>query len=245
MRDPWLVWAAPHDEFHARVANVLGRDLTKWLPIEAEYKLRARDERIAAFRGWQKEAVVAFLEALSEALQSGEAECQLPPALEGSGVHLEITLEHDWPSVSEADQSLVTILLRQDGDTRWFIQGVLPVLQPDAQQIDSTYTREGKLESWVTVSRAKLTQVVAATVLEEGKVDVNPSCPPLTHLHYVGARYLADAMIEGSCVRSLCGTWFVPTRDETAGLPVCLECEKKPVVEYVADLIRSVCVQGG
>ena len=54
--DPWLVWAAEHDIFHAKVAQVM-RDPSAWLPILAEYRLRERDEAEEKLLGWRRTAV--------------------------------------------------------------------------------------------------------------------------------------------------------------------------------------------
>ncbi|OIN64865.1 hypothetical protein BFS25_01525 [Bifidobacterium longum subsp. infantis] len=48
---------------------------------------------------------------------------------------------------------------------------------------------------------------------------------PESMLHRVPKETLTDAYVEGTLIRSLCGKWFVPTRDEYSGLPACPDCQ--------------------
>jgi len=49
--DPWLVWAARHDQFHRSVADVA---FTDHMPTAGEYKLRAREEADLTNRDWER-----------------------------------------------------------------------------------------------------------------------------------------------------------------------------------------------
>lgn len=129
---------------------------------------------------------------------------------------ISIALDHDLPSRHpESDRSLLTVLIRMGSETSDdFIRFVLPALQPDPSLIDSTYTRDSKLETWVTITQAQLAQIVASQGLGPSESETDYVCLPLTHLHYVGQSGLADAMILGVASRAICGQWFV--RRETA-----------------------------
>lgn len=243
--DPWLVWAAPHDKFHAQVCDVL-KNLDRWMPTAAEYKLRDRDAEANRLSVWHKETITFFCQAVAEAVNTGKDTFSFPGYDHNTHLTLSITLEHDAPTgAPETDSSLVTLQLRLGGSCDSFVQLVLPVLQPDISLIDSTYTQNGDLELWVSVSQAKLFQLLAAVGISDGEIDPNPPCTPLSHLHYVGCHYLSEALVIGAATRAVCGLWFVPTRDESADLPLCPECERrKPVAQAAAALIESLRDQG-
>ena len=68
----------------------------------------------------------------------------------------------------------------------------------------------------------------------------HPKASAATETAPLASRYLAEAFVYGKSVRAVCGTWFVPTRDESASLPICDECdEERPIAQAVVDLIRS------
>ena len=127
-------------------------------------------------------------------------------------------------------------------DSDELLRLVLPVLQPDVARIDATYTREGSLEQWITITQAKLAQLAALHLIDEVEAEVlgaGVGCQVNEELHYVGSSYLADALVFGKSVRAVCGRWFVPTKDAHASLPLCASCERKlPVAQQVAGLIQ-------
>ena len=243
--DPWLVWAAAHNGFHNRVAGV-AKHLDNWLPIPAEYKLRAREEAAAAHLAWRMNAVAAFLRAIAAAISAvpqQRSACLLPAVENQPQVTVSIELDHDLPSgQAERDQSMLTVLIRVGSEVADdFIRYILPAVQPDTSMIDSTFTVNSQLESWVTVSQAQLAQIAASQDLPPTESRVDTTCLPLTHLHYVQEKFLAESLILGHATRGICGLWFVPTRDQHAMLPVCPDCEQvMPAARQTADIIRYV-----
>lgn len=242
--DPWLVWAAEHDIFHAKVAQVM-RDPSAWLPIPAEYRLRERDEAEEKLLGWRRTAVRLFLLAVGEAIRSARI-CPISiPRLLGANGDITGTVEliPDPPAEPLEDGSVLAVVvvdISKDSDE--LLRLVLPVLQPDVARIDATYTREGSLEQWITITQAKLAQLAALHLIDEIEAEVlgaGVGCQVNEELHYVGSSYLADALVFGKSVRAVCGRWFVPTKDAHASLPLCASCERKlPVAQQVAGLIQ-------
>ena len=78
-----------------------------------------------------------------------------------------------------------------------------------------------------TVSEARIAQILAACELPPD--EAMPAAPvtvaPVKQAHYTPKETLVDAMVEGTAVRALCGTWFVPRRD-TLDLPECQQCRE-------------------
>lgn len=173
----------------------------------------------------------------------------------GDPGQLELALEHDSPRGTdslartlETTDSLATLTIRSIGrDSKSFhtvVQEVVPLLQPDREQIDAAYTRSGDLELWFPVAQAKLAQVLAATLAPEGSASPEGQVHPLTHRHYVNKTRLTSAFVQGHAVRAVCGFWFVPICEDD-NLPICPRCEQQlPVVRKVYELIQAGGSQG-
>jgi len=113
--DPWLVWAAPHDKFHAQICDVL-KNMDRWMPTAAEYKLRDREAEANRLSVWQRETVAFFCQAVAEAVSTGKDTFSFPSYDHNTDLTLSITLEHDAPTgAPETDSSLVTLQLRLGG----------------------------------------------------------------------------------------------------------------------------------
>jgi hypothetical protein len=98
--------------------------------------------------------------------------------------------------------------------------------------MEPVYGKVGDLILYVEVSHAKMIQLLSGLVEEHQLVGVAPQEP--TCLHYVGIKFLVDGYVNGHSVRGVCGTWFVPTRDDSADLPICGRCEEEhPAAEAV------------
>ena len=127
------MWAAEHDIFHAKVAQVM-RDPSAWLPILAEYRLRERDEAEEKLLGWRRTAVRLFLLAVGEAIRSARI-CPISiPRLLGANGDITGTVEliPDPPAEPLEDGSVLAVVvvdISKDSDE--LLRLVLPVLQPD------------------------------------------------------------------------------------------------------------------
>ncbi len=244
--DPWLVYADRHDAFHATARNFF--EAGSYLPIAAEYTLRDREEAAIAFLAWRKELLRGLAAAIVQAMRSHE---EVQTTIAGhrttDQATFEVSLEHDTAagSVDEAHESssLVTLVLRvrtrtADEFRQEVLNTVLPFLQPDPDQYESVFGRDGSMTHLITMSQGRLIQFAAAAPDTQSPTPAD--APPPTCLHYVGLTYLTEAYIEGRPVRGVCGTWFVPTRDESAGLPVCPRCDaEKPIAEALLQLMRG------
>ena len=251
--DPWIVFAEKHNRFHDRAAEVLKvarqRD---YLPMDAEYKLRDREDAARADCYWRAGILEAFLSAVRRALNSGQPEvAHLPESPKSSVVcGVSVELDHDSADLDEIlDSGVASTFVdvglvfpaKPDYPLREAaIQEIVGLLRPQPGDIDSVYGRNDELHTSITISQARLAQLVAATTLDDASCLAPPDRAPMSErLHYVASSYLAEAFVYGKSVRAVCGEWFVPTRDESAGFPVCGNCEnERPIAQAVVDLIQ-------
>lgn len=245
--DPWLVYADRHDRFHATAADALREStLGGWLPTAVEYKLRERDEAAAIDRVWRINAVSSILDALSSAVQEPGASKEALVSGSRSNdrpIAFEITIESDPPQPKlEKGAALATILIRvgtgRDHEADRLLADVLPLLQPDSRKIEATYLPDNRLDIWVELTQAKLAQLSALQAVGVSGDHINQSCLPNEVLHYVAQNTLARALVNGEATRAVCGSWFVPTKDETSDLPVCPKCEERlPRADLVSEIL--------
>jgi len=242
--DPWLVWAERHDQFHRNVENVAFADL---LPSSAEYKLRSREEAALSRLDWEYNVLKAFIEALRESVRTGAAATATvagPKA--GETADLVVETDHNEPSddvaVAHDGLSMLTVSLRIAGGgwgdfERALTRVCLPFLEPDASRIETAFGRDNSLIAYVDITHAQLIQLLADPPPYEGE-PVEVQAPD--RLHYVGIDYMLDGFVHGTPLRGVCGVWFVASRDESSGLPVCERCEaEQPAAQMVLDYLRS------
>lgn len=244
--DPWLVHVDRHDAFHSSAPAYFKS--SQYLPGPAEYKIRDREEAERAFRRWQ----AGLLRQLTDALvRATNFDRMIRITIDGhrttDHATFEVSVDHDPPVDALADahhsSSLVTVILKVrtvagDAFRQEVLHTALPFLQPDPSQYESVYGRDGSMTHLITLTHARLIQFSANIASGEPALPEEALAP--THLHYVGIEYLVEGFITGSPVRGVCGTWFVPTRDDTADLPVCSRCDDEmPIAEAVLEMIRT------
>lgn len=243
--DPWLVWAERHDQFHKRVSNIAFADL---LPGSAEYKLRAREEAAHTTREWERSVLKAFVEALRDSIRTGSpVTATVPGSAPDHKATLVVETEHDEPSgdVSEAHEgsSLLTVTLRITGNgwgefERALTRVCLPFLEPDPSRVEPWFGRDNSLNVCVDITHAQVIQLLADPPPYEAAEPVEVYPPD--RLHYVGVDYLLDGYVNGMPLRGVCGVWFVASRSDECGLPVCERCEEeRPAAQLVLDMLRS------
>lgn len=242
--DPWLVWVGRHDRFHKQVANVAFDSL---LPSPAEYKIRDREEASVHALAWRSDVLGRFVNALQECVRSGgEYTVMMPGISEGAGVSLTVAAEHDEPAndaheAQHRDSLLtVTLRLRQSAanELRQAVQAVcLPFLEPDRSKVEPWYDKNNTFNAIISITQARLVQLMADMPEYEGIAPYTAAAA--THLHYVGTAFLVDGFVNSIPVRGVCGAWFIPSRSDASGLPICPQCEdEKPAAQTVLDLLR-------
>lgn len=247
---PWLIYAAKHDKFHALASSQLSASqIESWLPTALDRKLLLREEAEVAHQVWQRAAILAILGGLSQAISlpaNGEVSVSVPGFTpRDKQAEVRMAMEHDPPGpFQERSQSLATLSLRITEPTeerlhRELIRSVLPLLQPDTQKHHPDFHVGGEFEVLIELTQAKITQLVALQLQDAHESHLEITCEPNTLLHYVSKFVLVEAMITGSATRAVCGTWFVPTKDKEAELPICPSCEEKqPYADLANQIIR-------
>lgn len=244
--DPWLVWAERHNRFHRDVSKIT---IAALMPTPAEYKIRDREESARETSNWKRAVLKEFVEALRESVRTGEAAiASIAGTSPGTTATLEVEVDHDEPSddVAEAHDglSMLTVSLRISGGGGWgdfegaLTSVCLPFLEPDATQVETAYGRDNSLIVYVNITHAQLIQLLADPPPYDADEPIKVKPPD--RLHYVGVDYLLDGYVHGKPLRGVCGVWFIASRNEACGLPVCERCEaEQPAAQMVLDLLRS------
>ena len=243
--DPWLVWAERHNHFHSKIADI---DLDKHRPVSQEYKIRDREEAAATKRAWERSVLEAFVGALRESVETGDAaRATVSGFVPKSTATLVVEAVHGEPSETasqaHAGQSLMLVTLRIQGDG-WsdfdtaLLRVCLPFLEPDSSRLEAAYGTDGSMNVCLDITHAQIIQLLADPPPYEDEAPPEVKAPD--RLHYVGIDYMLDGFVYGEPLRGVCGVWFVASRTEGCGLPVCERCEEeKPAAEQVLDMLRS------
>lgn len=256
--EPWMVHVDRHDHFHARAATVLRRTVPQQksnatMPFDPgaldKFVLEEEDERTQT-RALQRQLISELVDALRLAhAEERTVELRTPEDPDATtsvkSVPYSVSIEHDEPAdtpdLANVSTCAVTILVsRREGPfsmLEMLIQCGAIFVQPDRNY--HRYMEHGStLELELTVTHAKLAQILTDAGLEDAEVPPLVSEP--THLHHARKDLLVDGQVFGTAVQALCGLWFVQSKDETAGLPVCGSCEaQEPHAQALLDLVRD------
>lgn len=256
--EPWLVHADRHDHFHSHAAKTLRRTVPQqksnatmpFDPTALDLFVRDLEDERVRTRLLQRQLISDLVDGLRLAHEEERTvELRTPedPAATDyvKSVPYTLTIEHDEPAetfdLANASTCAVTLLISQS-EGPWsmlsmLIQCGVIFVQPDVNY--HRYMEQGSsLELELTVTHAKLTQLLTDADLEE--TEVPPVVSEPTHLHHARKDLILDGRVNGAPVPSLCGRWFVPTKDEKADLPVCGSCEaQKPHAQALLDVVRD------
>lgn len=247
----WLVYAARHDLFHKTVADIMKG--SGWQPSKLDEQI-LRNDRVdedAADRSVR--TLAALRSAISDAVSSGRTE-RFEVAVDDAAVSstIELGIEHDQPANSVADAgssgSVLSLIVRINGgnaDLRdELIRTCVPYLQPDPALRDQVYGKDSALELVMTVSHARLTQIIGDFASGSAESAVASGVPSPVALHYANKIATTEAYVLGRAVLALCGSWFVPSISERSDLPVCDECERiHPAAQALLDHLREQVAQ--
>lgn len=242
--DPWLVWAERHDRFHKRIAEVVCDSL---LPVSPEYKIRDQEEASVRAIAWKSEVLGRFIRALQECVCSGSKHTATVPGIDGgTGASLTIAVEHDEPAIDVREaqhrDSLLTVTLRIGQSAADKLRGAvqevcLPFLEPNPSKVEPWYDKSNTFNAMVSVTQARLVQLMAD--VPEYEDSAPHAATSATHLHYVATRFLVNGFVNAEPLRGVCGAWFIPSRGDNSGLPICPQCEdERPAAQAVLDLLR-------
>lgn len=255
---PWLVYAASHDEFHARVADVLKSSCSQnWMRSSLDYKLYDKEERQKDIDRAEIMVLNALVKGIHDAMKNpeGVSSSSLLTPFDAGGhdantVRIEAEIG-DGATRSMSDlcdeAALVTIAIdmgRPD-DQRFIncITSAVHYIQPDNSFVKASSTVYGTWHVEVMITEAMALNIYASESLEESSPKQRlPSIapPPQPVLHRVKKSVVTEAQVRGRSVMAICGTAFVPSQDEFLGKPLCPACEKLyPIADKFYTLIDS------
>lgn len=254
--DPWLVYADRHDHFHANASSVLRRSKGKgapppaFLPTPLDYELRTAEEDRQRKLEAMRELIRGLRDGLRKANATGHVVSVRTPehpqetAAEKTILYT-VDVDHEEPAetVEEANlsTSIVTVTMPMNSGSpkmrELLISCGVVYIQPDAAYRDPVWTPTSDLLVVMTVTHAKLAQLLSDVDVDAN--DLPPTVTPPDRLHWVRSEDQIEGMVNGAAVSSLCGHWFVPSKSESAELPVCGSCEAiKPLAQELMDQLR-------
>lgn len=231
---PWLVAAGvakggyrDHDDFYQRIKRADASGATSdWLPTETDQRQLRRERAAALMAEWELALQTAVCRELEAIIDGGERMFTIPhPKADEAAIgDATITVETTSEDAGRREELLLEVHLASahlgsslgwtatrriiisidPRETGWDVGG--GILSP-ASGIDWIRARIHALRSFV----------------EADELDVSV---PNALAHYSHRRNIAHASVEGKGIRSLCGIFFVPTRDHEV-LPKCAECDDR------------------
>lgn len=256
--EPWLVHVDKHDKFHASATAALRRTVPQQranskMPFDPtdldDFVLEVEEDRLQTFV-LQCQVIENLLSGLRAAHDGdGTASLRTPEDPEAAGevksVPYTLEIVHDEPAetvdLASASFSTITLLIpygQGPGSMHnMLIQCGVIFLQPDLNY-HNYLEQEGAVEIELTVTHAKLAQLLSDNDLDD--TNVPPSVSEPTHLHWVNSGDHIEGSVLGTAIQSLCGRWLVPLYNETADLPVCERCEQlKPHASALLEALRA------
>jgi hypothetical protein len=233
----WLVAAGyrregePDDFYTQFAADVNANGADRYLPSEDDLAVLRVEEAKARLADWKTDVAVAVFETVAEAIESpeGKASVMLPGLdIEGNvgQLSLELTSDPDL-GVDEQGDTLVEVDIAIHDWSDIEAERLLTVTVCSAMAPSE--------DSWDAVPMHGLTHLIAqipsarlADIRQSVALGDLPTEPPgevrqTDHSHFVAARNIARATVNGEAVVAICGATFVPRRDPT-GLDVCPTC---------------------
>lgn len=260
--NPWLIFADRHNQFHAKVANLLRRDKHEFKtkgetkgpakvyePRPLDYDMRDREDERLSDLAYKRDLISGVIEALREANSKSAVSEGLTPIYSddelGKPIKYTIEIDHDEPAeiVEEANLSTSNVTITVAMSLNAYIGSQLLIacgalyIQPDTNYHESVYTKDNQLRLDLCITHAKLAQILGQTEISESNFP--PSPLPPDQLHWVPSPDQIESAVTGKAVQSLCGNWFVPVENERADLPVCVICESIiPLAQEMLDQLR-------
>ncbi len=215
------------DDFYKVLERTVGQPngVSSLLPTTQDVDLLKRETAAWALTSWNLEIQTCVADALSGIQAAGRADIELPPPPSRLASRIgEVEIEFDSISDDGAPREEFTLTFKaahQMGDWGWrAIERVLISIAPPVQDWDRhqnvflTFGEVGHLDRQITRLHAATSQSELLSA-EHGTVS-----------HYTHAPHIAEASVNGTAVRAMCGVVFVPTRDPDP-LPQCPRCAER------------------
>ncbi|MGY5766546.1 DUF3039 domain-containing protein [Brachybacterium sp. DNPG3] len=215
------------DDFYKRLERVQdSRSVRSLLPAGDDHKLLKKEDAARRLTEWQRITQRKMIEALAEIVDGGETSVDIlspDPRAAASDLFATVTINHEPFDDGEA---LEDVYVEVDVADRWkptqlswtLTMQILATIHPPEQHWDTsdTYRFANLLpRGSLAVRIAELRQME-----ERGAMATSAAGKSA---HYVHSRSIAEAAVEGTSVRAICGVYFVPRQDHHS-MPVCPSC---------------------
>lgn len=196
------------------------------LPSQEDRDALTRERASAIIDAWQLEVQELFLDAMHIVEDGGVTEIAIPspdPKAPDGELFARITMEVALP---EDDYAYEDVVLEfsfagrwKSGQLRWHLtmQALATINPPEDSWDPSGGIFSNLLEPGTLAQRVREVQ----SLHDRGEI-ARPA--PTSHAHYTHRKNLAQKSVDGTAVRALCGTYFVPRRDPDT-LAICPTCQ--------------------
>lgn len=228
---------------------------SNYMPSEEDYLVRKREEERQHFLDFERRVVQEMLNKIRAGIYAGQTTSQsealsaldIPYQISGAPVKASIQIQQDDDDDSATVNQFVELTLdfpveEQDNSSpyarlhRILLRCFNAICQPkDPNQPTETslktysdgQQRRATMSAFVLLEPDDIKRITSPNFLDDSEslYKTIGDTEPESMLHRVPKETLTDAYVEGTLIRSLCGKWFVPTRDEYSGLPACPDCQ--------------------
>lgn len=224
------------DFYNSFTRNVSRAGPEPWLPSAEDRMVAKIDEKVLALDAWKLQIHCCALALLAEATDSpGETSTvEFPAPSRGRSANavgrLTLSVESvdiDGVNLDEVFLTVTILNREQVKAVDVAAQIARAALQSDAQEWHSTvYSDEAYAFSALLDPSAKRHAEALGRTGDLAAESVPGHLRLGLRAHYARKHGLVDAQVEGSSVLSLCGYWFVPTKDHET-LETCDECARQ------------------
>lgn len=252
--DPWMVFCGDHSEFHSKGRKVFFKqsNAANYMPSDMDYLIRDRED--ARKRIETSEITIArnMLDAIRRSLDDEQTptptHLSLPSGTPDDTLSATITVHKDHDVETNTIDRFVELTIdcpahgaQDNSDFHMLRDMLIRCFNAVCQPRDPDQPAETTMDTYTDSDGQRRTRMAAFMLLEQHDIErihderflsdprqfyemVSDNAPEPT-LHLVPQDILTDAYVNGDLIRSLCNTWFVPSRDENANLPYCPDCQ--------------------
>jgi hypothetical protein len=243
-----------------------------YMPNEDDYLVRRREEERRQFLDFERRVAQEMLDAVrtgidvtNESQQSAKehvltSASQLAEAPITAKIQVQQDEEPDSGDISQFIELTLDYPYEENNHSSTFLRlhdtliicfnAVCQPHEPDQPaetsiKIYSDGTRKrATMSAFVLLEQEDIERINNPHFLEDAEslYDILSDTEPEPMLHRVPKGSLPDAYIEGDLIRSLCGKWFVPTRDESSELPECPACNDILTVKNLMQIAHEAQV---
>lgn len=222
------------DFYNQFCSRVKSNGASRFLPTAADRRYQEVEEKHARQTAWKSQIQLSALICLHEVIVSGKTNTLHIPAPQPRDVEdplLHVTFQIE--QVDDGDEVLTELTVHihfsnpaSPNLAERAKQAILNTIQPDYYAWN-LLPGPGTDELWAVDVNSQILGI-AMRATESGQLPASSTgyWAPASRAHYTGKDYIVEARVEGEAIKSLCGSWFVPTADPDK-LPICPVCNER------------------